>query len=131
MNIVYVSKLLDIFSCNPSSAKPRSQEEIKPEIVITRATGRYNFDLEPGAYVRSSTRFQLEAGEKVTINATFSPPSADVSFGLVGPDNIFRYLNGENGNCEAVITVSERGYYTFAVRNNSSVTVAVSGFITY
>ena len=117
-------------SCLATGAMAADTSETT-EITVARATGRFNFDVAPGNLARSTTSFPLEAGETVTINMVYSPSNADVRFGLINSDGEFRYLSGENGNCEAVITVSERGYYTFAVRNNSSVTVAVSGFIYY
>lgn len=52
----------------------------------------------------------MEAGETITVSATYTPRSASV---------------------DKTIRVNQRGDYTLAIRNNSSNTVSVSGFVNY
>ena len=82
---------------------------------------------------RASGKFDITvtAGETVTINATYSPSSADIDFGLIDKNGIFHYLKGENGAFNKKIEIPENGTYTFAVRNNSDVSVNVTGFVKY
>jgi len=54
-----------------------------------------------------------------------------VDFGLIAPDGLFYPFRAENGRFDKTIEVDQRGYYTFAVRNNSNFDISVSGFITY
>ena len=96
-----------------------------------RATGQFNFTVPAREVAASDSSFPLEAGETVTINASYSPFSASVDFGLVAPDGRFHYLTVENGSIQKTIKVNERGYYTFAIRNNSSDTITVTGFVNY
>ena len=49
----------------------------------TEATGRFTITVEAGKEERAKTVFSMEAGEIVTINATYTPFSANVDFGLV------------------------------------------------
>ena len=98
---------------------------------VTRATGQFNLIVEPGKISRANTSFQLESGETVTINATYSPSSSSVAFGLIDEDGRFYSLYGTDGSFNRTFSISERGYYTFAIQNNSSVVVSVSGFINY
>ena len=55
----------------------------------------------------------------------------NVDFGLITEDGIFHFLSVDSGSFDKTITVSERGNYTFAVRNNSSKTINVSGYVNY
>lgn len=75
--------------------------------------------------------FSLEAGETVTINCSYSPASASVDFGLIAPDGYFYYVNSTNGSVNSTLTVAVRGQYTLAVRNNSSNSISVVGYVNY
>ena len=73
----------------------------------------------------------MEADELITINCTYSPRTADVDFGLITPRNTFIFVEGEDGDCNQTIQVSQTGNYYFAVRNNTSRTVEVLGYVYY
>lgn len=73
----------------------------------------------------------MAAGEQVTINCTFSPRTADVDFGLITPSSDFIFVRGEDGDCNQTIRLEESGNYYFAVRNNTSRTVEVLGYVYY
>ena len=51
-------------------------------------------------------------GETVTIQASYSPFSASVDFGLVAPDGKFYYFNVTDGSIDETIEVDESGNYT-------------------
>ena len=88
-------------------------------------------DIPGHKLVKAKTSFPLEAGEQVTIKASYSPFDANVDFGLITEDGVFHFLSVDSGSFDKTITVSERGNYTFSVRNNSSKTVSVSGYVNY
>ena len=67
----------------------------------------------------------------MTIKATYSPFSASVDFGLIAPDDLFYGLNTTTGSFDKAIEVNQRGNYTLAVRNNSDMTISVSGYVNY
>lgn len=73
----------------------------------------------------------MGAGEKVTISATYYPFDADVDFGIADKNGGFYYLEGENGSVSGSIEIPQNGTYTFAIRNNSDVSVNVTGFVKY
>lgn len=104
---------------------------VKASEVTTFATGKFTVTVQAGKEERAKTSFPLEAGEIVTINATYSPLDADVDFGLVDEEGTFYHLPGKNGSFSKSIEISVRGNYTFAVRNNSNVSVDVTGFVKY
>ena len=79
----------------------------------------------------ASTSFPLEAGETVSINAVYTPRTADLSFGLIAPDGYFYSMPATNGNFDETIEVDQSGQYTLAVRNRSSEEVSVSGYVYY
>lgn len=101
------------------------------EMEITRATGSFNMTVPAKSTLRADDSFPMEAGETVTIKAVYSPFSASVDFGLVDSDGIFHYLRASNGTFDKTIRIEERGNYIFAVRNNSSNSVSVSGYVNY
>ena len=99
--------------------------------IIMRASGKFEMDIPGHKLVKAKTSFPLEAGEQVTIKASYSPFDANVDFGLITEDGVFHFLSVDSGSFDRTITVSERGNYTFAVRNNSSKTINVSGYVNY
>ena len=100
--------------------------------VTTRASVNFEVDLEENSIsVMRNVKFPLEAGETVTINASYSPFSASVDFGLIAPDGYFYYINVKNGSINKTIRVDERGNSMLAVRNNSDDTVSVVGYVNY
>lgn len=98
---------------------------------VTRATGSFNMEIAGGELVVADKELPLEAGETVTINASYSPLSASVDFGLIDSDGTYYYLTVTGGSINKTIEIEERGNYTLAVRNNSDNSVRVSGFVNY
>ena len=90
-----------------------------------------DFEIPAKTLMESSTSFPMEYGETVTITASYSPASASVDFGLIDSDGVFYPVRGSNGSINQTIRIDLRGTYTFAVRNNSSYKVSVSGFVNY
>lgn len=127
--------VITVMSCfSVSVAAVGRGEKVDEQRVETRAvyaTGRFNMDVPGNTTVRANSSFPLEVGEVVTIKASYSPFSASVDFGLIAPDGLFYSVNTTTGSFDEAIEVSQRGYYTLAVRNNSSGTIQVSGFVNY
>ena len=98
---------------------------------MARASGRFSLDVPGNVMFEADRSFSLDAGESVTIEATYSPRSASVDFGLIAPDGLFYPVRGQNGSINKTIEIVERGNYTFAIRNNSSVEISVSGYVKY
>ena len=101
------------------------------EITERRATGKFDFEISAKSMRKASTSFPMEYGETVTITASYSPASASVDFGLSDSDGLFYPVRGSNGSINQTIRIDLRGTYTYAVRNNSSYKVSVSGFVNY
>lgn len=99
--------------------------------VTQRATNRVNITAMPNKTATIGTSLSMEADETVTINCTYSPRTADVDFGLITPRGTFAFVEGEDGNCNQTIQVSQTGDYYFSVRNNSSNDVEVLGYVYY
>lgn len=96
-----------------------------------RATGSLNSDIPANTLGVSDIKFSLEVGETVTINCSYSPASASMDFGVIAPDGYFYFLSVKEGSINRSIAVSQRGDYSVAIRNNSSHTVSVMGFVNY
>lgn len=97
---------------------------------VMRVTGSLNSDIPGNTLAISDVKFPLEIGETVTINCSYSPASASVDFGVIAPDGYFYFLNVKGGSINQSMVVSQRGTYSVAVRNKSSFTVTVVGFVT-
>lgn len=118
-------------SCLGADAGAVQAPDHKQSIAVNRASGRFSMDVYAHEVVAADSSFPLEAGETVTINASYSPLSASVDFGLIAPDGLFYSVNATNGSINRTIRVKEHGYYTLAVRNNSDSDIYVSGFVQY
>ena len=127
--IVLVSVIM--VSCLGVSVAAAGQGEQREEINTVYASGWFNMDVPGNTTVKANSSFPLEAGEIVTIKATYSPFSASVDFGLIAPDGLFYGLNTTTGVFDKAIEVNQRGYYTLAVKNNSSDAIHVSGHVNY
>ena len=111
-----------------SAAAVQSQ---RTEDVVIMATNRFNATVPAYKAVQTNVRISLELGEVVTVKATYAPFDASVDFGLIAPDGLFYGLSGSNGVFDEAIKVDQRGQYTLAIRNRSSVTITVYGHVDY
>lgn len=96
-----------------------------------RATGSITWDIPSGAIGKGKTAFSMEAGESITLNFSYSPKTASVDFGLIAPNGRFYHMAGKDGSINQTINLDMRGEYYLAIRNNSSNTVSVYGFVNY
>ena len=122
--------LVNCFCLTTSAASTEAQGADVDE-VVERATGRFNMDIPAKTAVQASSSFPMEAGEIVTIKASYSPFSATVDFVLIAPDGTFIFVNITDGSVDQEFEIDQRGHYTLAVRNNSSQEISVSGFVNY
>ena len=115
----------------PAAAEGSEDHLAKMEIMMERASGKFDFPIPANTIMEASSSFPLEYGEKVTITASYSPTSASLDFGLIDSQNNYHWLSASKGSFQATITIDQRGNYTFAVRNNSDYEVSVTGFVNY
>ena len=87
--------------------------------------------MKPGVIAKGNTKFPLDAGETVTVKASYTPYPTSVDVGLIDEDGIFHYETVENGSIDITFSISERGNYVFGIRNNSSLDIEVSGYVKY
>lgn len=116
------------FAMNAAASEPSNQSG---ERCTVYASGRFHMEVPANKTVKADSSFPLEAGEVVTIKASYSPFSASVDFGLIAPDGYFYSLNADDGSFDDAIEVNQKGHYYLAVRNNSSETIDVSGYVNY
>ena len=81
------------------------------------------------SYVTSFMDF--DANDVVTFNCSYSPSSASVDFGVIASTGKFYSINVKGGSISRSIGINQAGSYAVAVRNNSSQTVRVVGYVTY
>lgn len=132
--LCFVLACMSIFSClfiSAGAVEVFESNSVPVETMIMRASGSFNMSV--GAYRKTvaDTSFPLAAGESVRIRANYAPEDASMDFGLVDSEEVFHYITVTTGSIDATITVPESGNYTLAIRNNSGVTVKVSGIVNY
>lgn len=99
--------------------------------IESRVTSSIRMDVPAGETNKSSSKVSLDVGDTVTFDCVYSPASANVNYGVIAPDGRFYSLNTNSGRLNRAIRVSQRGSYSLAVRNNSTSTISVSGFVRY
>ena len=112
-------------SANAADIAPKNVEHRDRviELSLERASGSFNMTVPAKSILRADKSFPFKA--------TYSPFSASVDFGLVDGNGKFHYLTVSNGTFDKTIKVDTRGNYVFAVRNNSSQSISVSGYVKY
>lgn len=106
-------------------------QTVSANSIMPCATKSFTVTVPAKTELSSNTSFSLASGESVTINASYSPSSASVDFGLAASDDICYYFSGKNGSINRTMEISENGSYTLQIRNNSNVSVKVTGFVKY
>ena len=120
-----------VIGCFSVSAEAFEVVEQETSVTVMRATNRFSLDIPGETRAEMETSFPLAVGETITISATYTPKSASVDFGFIAPDGLFYSANTKTGNFYETFRVSLKGYYTLAIRNNSSDTISVSGYVNY
>lgn len=108
-----------------------SNLEFWEECAILRASGSINGNISAYSMSTVFSPVFLQARNTVTINCSYSPSSASMDFGVIAPDGKFYYVNVKEGSINQPIRVNQTGDYSVAIRNNSSQTVSVVGFVEY
>ena len=99
--------------------------------VARRASGSFKTTVKPGFVAKGNTKLPLDAGETVTVKASYTPYPTSVDVGLIDEDGIFHYETVENGTIDITFSINDRGNYTFGIRNNGNTDIEVSGYIKY
>lgn len=118
-------------SCISTDICAKEIDGLEEHVIVSRATGRFTIEVPANGIRYGSTQLPMEYGETVTIKASYSPFKANLSFGLIDSENIFHYVTSTGGSIDYKFAISERGQYRFAVKNNSSYPVSVTGYINY
>ena len=96
---------------------------------LTSASASRQYAPHSISYVTSFMDF--DANDVVTFNCSYSPSSASVDFGVIASTGKFYSINVKGGSISRSIEINQAGSYAVAVRNNSSQTVRVVGFVNY
>lgn len=102
-----------------------------PKDAARRASGSFKTTVKSGVIAKGNTKLPLDAGETVTVKASYTPYPTSVDVGLIDEDGIFHYETVENGSIDITFSISERGNYVFGIRNNGNSDIEVSGYIKY
>lgn len=97
--------------------------------VIERSSGTFSTTVSAGKIKKLGSAISMAEGEIINFNATYSPRSASVDFGLLDSNNVFYYINSTTGSVDGDVAAPKNGSYTPAIRNNSSGTITVSGTV--
>lgn len=100
-------------------------------LVTPRASETYYVTIPARSALRASSNFSMAAGETITIDASYTPTTAELDVGLIYSDGSFHYFTVTGGRIVKTIRMEEAGTYTLAIRNNAYYAVNVSGSVTY
>lgn len=78
-----------------------------------------------------SSFMSFKANSVVAFNCSYSPSSASMDFGVIASSGRFYSINVKGGSIRQSLGINQAGSYAVAVRNNSSQTVRVVGFVNY
>lgn len=115
----------------PARAAEFTPQTVSASTVTPCGTNFFTVTVPAKSSAATNTAISLSAGETVTIKASYAPTSAKVDFGLVAPSGTYYYFSATDGNIDKTMEIPERGKYTLKIRNNSSTSVKVSGFVEY
>ena len=73
----------------------------------------------------------FDAKAVVTCNCAYSPSSASMDFGFISSNGKFYYIHVKGGSINQTIGINQAGSYAMAIRNRSSQTVRVVGFLEF
>ena len=93
-------------------------------------TGSVNTDISPFS-TKAISQISLKSGDALTFNCSYSPLSASMDFGVITSTGRFYHIKVKEGSINQAIRISQDGSYAVAIRNNSSQTVRVVGFVDY
>jgi hypothetical protein len=130
LSIVLTAALVGCVGLNAAAVEYTEADPVK-NLIVLRATGHFDIEVPGKTMRKAGTSFSMEYGETVTIKASYSPFSANVDFGLLDSNGTFYYFTETDGSVDRIIKISSKGQYTFAVRNNESYSVSVSGYVNY
>lgn len=132
--IVLVCIVLLGIICIPAGADESNYFVLKDtsrNSAATFASNSFTMSIPVKSLSKASTSLSLEAGESVTIKASYSPFSAVLDVGLITPSGKYYGYSVSGGTVNNTIQVDERGNYTLQIRNNSNYEVQVSGYVNY
>lgn len=94
-------------------------------------TASFNQSIPAHSICTVSPQLSFRAKHLVTFNCSYSPSSASMDFGVLTPDGRFYAIPVKGGSINQTLEISQAGNYSVAIRNNSSQTVSVVGFVEY
>ena len=108
-----------------------AQVEFWEDSVMPLTTASFNKNIPAHTICTVSPQLSFRAKHLVTFNCSYSLSSASMDFGVLTPDGRFYSINVRGGSINQAIEISQAGSYSVAIRNNSSQTVRVVGFVEY
>lgn len=109
---------------------PTKVEHIEADIAL-QTTDTINYVFLRHSMGTITEPVALNARSTVTFNCSYSPSPANMDFGVIDTSGRFYFINVKEGSINQAIGISQAGTYQVAIRNNSSQTVRVVGFVDY
>jgi len=106
-------------------------QSVSTSLVTPYASNSFTVNISAKTELSADSSFSLSAGDKVTIQASYSPTSASIDFGLEDSSGTYYYFRATGGNINKTMEVPENGSYTLQIRNNSNTSVKAIGFVKY
>ncbi len=98
-------------------------------IVMPLVSGQLDYSFPAKTISPIGDTVSLDKGETIAYNCTYTPKSASLDFGYIGPDGLFYSINCTSGRFSKSIKIDKVGQYTLAIRNNEDYAVTVTGTV--
>ena len=95
------------------------------------ATGQIDQSISGKTIIYVTNLIDFNADDTVSFNCSYSPSSASMDFGVIASSGQFYYINVKGGSINQTIGINQAGSYAMAIRNRSSQTVRVVGFLEF
>lgn len=109
-----------------------SSEEMNAQAGSVDAEGyafaSFSTSISARSLFEAEGEISLRVGNLVKIEANYSPVGS-LDVGLIDSDGIFHYVTVDNGTISEILRIEENGDYIFAIRNNSSKEIRITGTI--
>ncbi len=99
-------------------------------LIMPYASKTASFTLAAGK-TNTSLSCSLTKGKSITVSLTYSPPSGNVDFGLLQPDNSIRYVTKNGGTPSHTFSITQSGTHKIYVKNRGSSQISVTVRISY
>ena len=101
------------------------------DVTLMYVNKRFNINVDSGKKYKLTEFVELPAASLVLFQATYTPVSSNVRFGIMTPEGEAYLFSADNGKISGSIRVTTGGKYCLIIWNTSNVKVNIQGYCSY